>query len=42
MITELSDFLLRMNRHYRNGILLNEGGLLDQPNPYLEAMETIG
>ena len=42
MITEETDFFLRMYKHYKNGILLIGGGLLDQPNKYLEAMEMIG
>lgn len=42
MITEESDFFLSMHVHYRNGNLLIKGGLLDQPNKYLEAMELIG
>jgi hypothetical protein len=42
MITELSDFYLRMFKHHQHSILLVSGGLLDQPNKYLEAMEIIG
>ena len=42
MISDESNFLLSMNKHYRNGHLLISGGLLDQPNKYLEAMELIG
>jgi hypothetical protein len=30
-----------MYRHYKNGILLNSGGLDDQPAIYLDAMELI-
>lgn len=41
MITPQSRFLIRMHRHYRNGWLPYEGGLLEQPNYYLEAMELI-
>lgn len=37
--TELS--LIRLHRHYTNNILFKDGGLMSQPNPYLEAMELI-
>lgn len=40
-ITPQSDRYLSLYRHYRNGILAVSGGLLDQPNPYLESMEQI-
>jgi len=42
MITDSSNFMLKMHKHYQNGVLLQSGGLLDQPNYYLEAMEIIG
>lgn len=42
MITEESNIYLRLHRHYSKGILIMAGGLLDQPNKYLEAMEMIG
>lgn len=45
MISDLSDFYMRMHKHYLNGIMLTDEhgtGLLDQPNHYLEAMEIIG
>lgn len=41
-ITDESNFYLRMHKHYAHGILMLSGGLLDQPNKYLEAMELIG
>ena len=41
MITEQSNFMLRLYIHYRNKILPFEGGLLNQPNKYLSAMEII-
>ena len=41
MITERSMSFLRLYRHYKNGWLPYTGGLLDQPNIYLEAMEII-
>lgn len=41
MVTDESRFLLRLYRHYKNGLLAVSGGVLDQPNYYLEAMETI-
>jgi len=42
MITEESNFFLKMHKHYKNGVLLKTGGLMDQPNKYLEAMELMG
>lgn len=42
MITEQSNFLIKLHQHYQKGILMQAGGLLDQPNKYLEAMELIG
>ena len=41
MITPQSNFALRMHGHYQHRLLLHEGGLLDQPNAYLEAMEIL-
>jgi len=32
---------MRLYRHYRSGWLPYAGGLMEQPNIYLEAMETI-
>jgi len=42
MITDDSNFFLKMHKHYKNGILLVDGGLVNQPNKYLEAMELLG
>lgn len=41
MITQESRFLLRMHEHYKKGKLARTGGVLDQPNFYLEAMEVM-
>jgi len=41
MVTEQTGFLFRMYRHYRNGTLMKPGGILNQPNFYIEAMEII-
>jgi len=41
MITPASQFLLKLYRHYKNGVLPHAGGLLDQPHYYAEAMEII-
>lgn len=41
MITDDSWAVLGWHKHYKNGILLKGGGLLDQPNYYLEAMTLI-
>lgn len=40
-ITQQSGDLIRMYRFFKNGILPRFGGLLDQGNRYIEAMETI-
>jgi len=45
MITDETNFFLKMHKHYKNGILLTSkhgSNLLDQPNKYLEAMEILG
>lgn len=39
MVTELSWWLLEQYQHYKNRMLPIAGGLLDQPNVYLKAME---
>ena len=39
MISERSLFLVRLHKHYQQRILFEAGGLMDQPNAYLEAME---
>ena len=41
MITDDSWAILGWHKHYKNGILLKGGGLLDQPNYYLETMTLI-
>lgn len=41
MVTDLSRDLLVLGRHYHSGKLAFSGGLLEQPNLYLEAMELI-
>lgn len=41
MITPASNFLLKLYRHYKNGVLPHAGGLLDQPHYYAEAMEIL-
>ena len=38
MITRDTLWLLDVFEHYKNGTLLTGGGLLDQPNFYIEAM----
>lgn len=39
MITASSHRFLRLHTHYKNGFLPEAGGICDQPNLYLEAME---
>lgn len=41
MITDRSLFFIRLANHYRRGILFDSGGLMRQPNAYLEAMDLI-
>ena len=41
MITDLSRDLLALGRHYHNGHFPFSGGLLDQPNFFIEAMELL-
>lgn len=41
MVNEFSALMIRMHRHYRHNILLRPGGILDQPHPYVRAMEII-
>lgn len=42
MITPQSRFLLGLYRHYQAKLLPCAGGLLDQPNYYVQAMEILG
>jgi len=42
MVTDIDKYMLKLHKHYSKGVLLQSGGLLDQPNYYLEAMEIIG
>jgi len=41
MITPESRFLLRLHDHYKKGHMAREGGILEQSNFYLEAMEIL-
>lgn len=41
MVTEASTTLVKLYGHYKNRLLFVEGGLMNQPNTYLEAMEII-
>ena len=41
MVTPQSQYLIRLYTHYKNRLLPHSGGLLEQPNFYLEAMETL-
>lgn len=41
MVTRQSQFMLRLHGHYKNKILPFAGGLLDQPQYYIEAMEVL-
>lgn len=41
MITRESRFLIRLHEHYKAGHMARVGGVLEQPNFYLEAMEVL-
>jgi len=41
MVTEQSAAYLRLFQHYKNSVMPRSGGLLDQPNAYMQAMELI-
>ena len=41
MVSESSRQWMRLYGHYKGHVLATAGGLLDQPNLYLEAMEMI-
>ncbi len=41
MVTNWSLTMIRLHAHYKNQHLFMEGGLMGQPNKYLEAMEAI-
>ena len=41
MVDDTARTWLRLHRHYRNGYLYGDGGIMDQPHKYLEAMELI-
>jgi len=41
MITPQSRFFLRLYGHYRHQVLVHAGGLFDQPNVYIQAMEIL-
>lgn len=41
MVTNRSLTMIRLHAHYKNQFLFTHGGLMGQPNTYLEAMEVI-
>lgn len=41
MITPASHLWLRLHMHYRGHMLPRAGGIMDQPNKYIEAMEVL-
>lgn len=41
MVERWSFNMIRLHNHYKNNVLPFSGGLLDQPNIYIEAMEAI-
>ena len=41
MVSSDTWFLFRLYQHYKKGVLLHGGGIMDQPNRYIEIMESI-
>ena len=41
MVTGFSRECLTLHRHYKNGVLIQSGGLYDQPNAYIQAMSIL-
>lgn len=41
MITQESADFYSLYKHYQNGVMPYSGGLFEQPNAYLEAMDLI-
>lgn len=41
MITDDTKYYFKLYRHYKNGLLIVNGALVDQPNKYLEIMELL-
>lgn len=41
LITAKSLAMIQLHQHYRNAILPYGGGIYDQPNAYIEAMQII-
>jgi len=41
LVSEQSRSLLRLHAHYKRNILPFAGGLMDQPQAYLQAMELL-
>lgn len=42
MITQRTLYMISLHKHYKNSVLPCSGGLLDQPNYYLQVMELLG
>jgi len=42
MISSFSHQILTFKKHYQNGFLPWVGGMINQPNKFLQALETIG
>ncbi len=41
IITPFTWYLIRLYGHYKNGYMLFSGGVIDQPQKYMQAMELI-
>lgn len=41
MVTDEEISIIRLHKHYTNNVLFVDGGIMSQPNVYLEAMELI-
>ena len=41
MITDATQSYFKLYHHYKNGVLVESGGLYDQPSKYLEIVEAL-
>lgn len=41
MISDRTHQLIKLHKHYKNGFLINKGGISEQPALYLDAMELL-
>jgi hypothetical protein len=41
LVSDMSRTILSLHKHYQNGCFPYSGGLFDQPNLYIQAMELL-